>query len=187
MGVEKARRVGATLLRNQVPARILWAVEQLNPRPSDHLLEIGCGPGIAAQLICERLTTGRLVAIDRSATAITAARKRNRAHEASGRATFVQAALAAAHFEGQRFDGILAINVNVFWRQPWKELEAIKRISKPATRLCLVFQPPSTNQTGRIAQAAARFLTDHGFSEIEVTRPDLRPATAVCVRALAGG
>jgi ubiquinone/menaquinone biosynthesis C-methylase UbiE len=173
-------------VNTNVPARILWAVEQLDIHPRHHILEIGCGTGIAARLICERLTTGRLVAIDRSATAITAARKRNRAHEASGQATFVQGPLTEADFGRQRFDRILAINVNVFWRQPARELEAIKRISKPAARLCLVFQPPSAAQTGRIAEATPRFLRDHGFSNIEVTTRDLQPATTVCIRAAAG-
>jgi cyclopropane fatty-acyl-phospholipid synthase-like methyltransferase len=49
-----------------IPQRITAAVEMLAVQARDHLLEIGCGNGAAAALVCERLGDGRLVAIDRS-------------------------------------------------------------------------------------------------------------------------
>jgi ubiquinone/menaquinone biosynthesis C-methylase UbiE len=157
-------------VRDKTPARILWAVDQLNPRPGDHILEIGCGPGLAAALICERIGSGHLVAIDRSQTAIESARRRNQAHEASGKATFLHTPLDELHLRGHGFDKILAVNVNILWRQPTKELEVIKRLSKPGARPCFVFQPPSAAQTRRIAEAGTRFLGEHGFSNMEVTK-----------------
>jgi len=59
-----------------LPARVAWAVDLVDPGPADRVLEVGCGPGVAAALIAARLTTGRLVAVDRSAVAVrrTAAR-----------------------------------------------------------------------------------------------------------------
>ena len=33
----------------QVPERIRWAVRTMAPGPDDHLLEIGCGPGVAVE------------------------------------------------------------------------------------------------------------------------------------------
>jgi trans-aconitate methyltransferase len=56
------------------------------PDPDDQLLEIGCGPGVAVSLVCERLAGGRIVAVDRSPTAIERAARRNAEHVASGRA-----------------------------------------------------------------------------------------------------
>jgi hypothetical protein len=78
-----------------VPERIRWAVETLDPGPDDHLLEIGCGPGLAITPICERLVCGRIVAIDRSATAISRAERRNAEHVAAGRAVLRTVALEA--------------------------------------------------------------------------------------------
>ena len=63
-----------------VPEHVRWVVETLGVGPDDHLLEIGCGPGVAVALICERLVSGRIVAIDRSATAISRATRRNAEH-----------------------------------------------------------------------------------------------------------
>ena len=57
------------------------------------MLEIGCGNGVAAWLVCERLTSGRLTAIDRSAKAIATARQRNADHAAAGKAVFVESAI----------------------------------------------------------------------------------------------
>ena len=55
----------------QVPPRMIWAVELMDPQPGDNILEIGCGPGYGAELVCARLTTGKLFAIDRSSLAST--------------------------------------------------------------------------------------------------------------------
>ena len=46
-----------------IPPRIRWAVELMDVQPADQVLEIGCGPGAGAELICARLETGRLFAI----------------------------------------------------------------------------------------------------------------------------
>ena len=70
----------------QVPERIRWAVRTMAPDPDDHLLEIGCGPGVAVAHICQQLAGGRIVAIDRSATAIDRAARRNAACVTAGTA-----------------------------------------------------------------------------------------------------
>jgi len=53
--------------------RLRLVVEQLDLRPDHRILEIGCGHGVAATLVCERLETGHLTAIDRSPRMIEAA------------------------------------------------------------------------------------------------------------------
>src|SRR3979490_3360537 len=73
-----------------VPDRVRWAVDRIDPMPDSPLLEVGCGPGGAAELICPRLTTGRLTAIDRSATATARTSARNAHYIETARGTAVR-------------------------------------------------------------------------------------------------
>ena len=67
-----------------IPARIRWAVDVMDVRPNDNVLEIGCGPGAGAELICARLETGKLFAIDRSESGVDRTKRRCREHVESG-------------------------------------------------------------------------------------------------------
>lgn len=50
--------------------RLAAVVAALPLEPGLRVLEIGCGPGAAARAVAERLDTGHILAIDRSASAI---------------------------------------------------------------------------------------------------------------------
>src|SRR5919109_3459863 len=97
-----------------VPERLRWAVELLDVAPDDELLEIGCGRGVAVELICAKLDRGKITAIDRSATMTAAAEQRNAEHVAAGRALIRTTDLAAADLPRGAFDKVFAINVNLF-------------------------------------------------------------------------
>jgi protein-L-isoaspartate O-methyltransferase len=125
-----------------VPDRIAWAVELLDPQPGDRVLEIGCGPGVAAALVCERLgNAGRLTAIDRSATAV----ERTRRRLGAGRATVEQSDLAGFDAPASSFDKAFAVNVNVFWTGPADaELAVLRSVLRRGGVIRLVYGgPPS--------------------------------------------
>src|SRR5919202_1044262 len=69
--------------------RFVWSVDTLEVRPADRLLEVGCGHGVAVSLVCERLTTGTITAIDRSPKMIEMATRRNREHLAGDGAVYL--------------------------------------------------------------------------------------------------
>ncbi|MFF3767509.1 methyltransferase domain-containing protein [Streptomyces sp. NPDC001922] len=68
-------------------------VDALPLEPHMKVLEIGCGPGAAARAIAARLTSGSILAIDRSATAVTQAETADAQEIAAGRLRVRQAAL----------------------------------------------------------------------------------------------
>jgi ubiquinone/menaquinone biosynthesis C-methylase UbiE len=72
----------------------------------DRLLEVGCGHGVSASLVCERLDSGHITAIDRSTKMIEMAAKRNRAAVAAWRADFQGVPLERADFGDDRFDKV---------------------------------------------------------------------------------
>ena len=126
-------------------------------------MEIGCGQGVAVAAICQRLTQGTILAVDRSATAIAAARRRNRDHIEAGKARFETVALADMAVAVKRFDKIFAINVNLFWRDASRELEIVRRLLVPGGRLHLIYEPPTMAQLDRIARETVRALEAGGF------------------------
>ncbi|WP_119727575.1 class I SAM-dependent methyltransferase [Thermomonospora amylolytica] len=162
-----------------VPERLAWAVDVLDVRPGDRLLEIGCGRGVAAALVCERLDDGHLTAIDRSATAIEAARRRNAGHVAAGRASFEQVSLEEADLAGRRFDKIFAVNVNHFWvRDPSRELERLRRALSPGGALHLFYDPPSDAKAAEVAAGTSAALTRCGLTPAVLRRDRLLCVTA---------
>ena len=101
-----------------MPDRIESFVASMAIRPTDRVLEIGCGHGIAATLVCQQLKTGRYVAVDRSLKMIAAAEKRNRTFVAVGLARFVQSTLEHLDLGEERFDKVFAMRVRLFHDQP---------------------------------------------------------------------
>ncbi|MFG3419935.1 SAM-dependent methyltransferase [Micromonospora sp. NPDC048063] len=166
-----------------VPERLRWAVDRLDLRAGHRVLEIGCGNGVAVALICAVPAVARVVAVDRSATALRAAAQRNAAQVAAGRAVFRHADLSTLDSSGERYDRILAVNVNLFWtRPPTAEFRRLAGLLAPDGVLHLVYEPP---HPARLAPLVDR-LTDRvgaaGWTVAEIARVD-RPTPLLGVVA----
>jgi ubiquinone/menaquinone biosynthesis C-methylase UbiE len=126
-----------------VSERLRSVVEQLDLRPDDRVLEIGCGPGVAATLVCERLEEGRLTAVDRSAKMIQAATRRNAAYIEAGRAEFLVATLEDLDVRDRRFDKIFAVRVGLFHRDPERARSIVERWLAPGGAVFVFFDLPA--------------------------------------------
>ncbi|MDD7940210.1 class I SAM-dependent methyltransferase [Actinomycetospora lutea] len=117
----------------RVPPRLAAAVELVDPAPDARVLEVGCGRGVAAALLVDRLPRGRYTGLDRSATATAAARR-------AGAPEVLTTSLAEFRPEPGAFDLALAINVNVFWTGPARaELAVLATALGPGGVLHLVY------------------------------------------------
>jgi ubiquinone/menaquinone biosynthesis C-methylase UbiE len=125
-----------------VSLRLRAVVDRLDVRPEHRVLEIGCGHGVAATLVCERLGTGRLTAIDRSPKMIAAARQRNAPYVAAGTAEFLVAALEDADLGERRFDRIFAVRVGLFHREPARARALAERWLAPGGVLLTEYDGP---------------------------------------------
>ena len=166
----------------EAPARLVRAVELLDPRPGEAVLELGCGRGVAAALVCERPGRGRYVGVDRSASAVAAALRRNDAHVAAGRARFLVAEAAALEPGLGPFDAAFAVDVNLFWTgSARRELEVLAALLVPGGRLVLVHEPPAAAVAERITAGLERALVAAGWS----ARVQRSPGPPVRVEAVA--
>src|SRR4051794_38538661 len=73
-----------------------------------------CSHGVAASLVCERMTTEAITAIDRSPKLIEMATRRNCEYVDVGRAALEAVALADADLGDRRFDKVFAVNLAPF-------------------------------------------------------------------------
>lgn len=79
-------------MATEISLRLAEIVEALPLRPGMRVLEIGCGPGVAARAVLARIGNGYVLAIDRSAKAIAQAEAGSSAELATGRLEFRQVA-----------------------------------------------------------------------------------------------
>ena len=122
--------------------RLQRIVDELDLRPGDEVLEIGCGHGVAATMICERLAGGHLLAIDRSPKMIDAAAGRNAEHVEAGVAEFEVAELEGFDPGERRFDVVLAVRVGLFHREPDRARAIVEPWLAEGGRLVTVYDPP---------------------------------------------
>jgi ubiquinone/menaquinone biosynthesis C-methylase UbiE len=101
-----------------VSERLKSIVDELDIQPDDRVLEIGCGHGVAATFVCERLESGRLTAVDRSPKMIAAAQRRNARYVEAGVAEFLVRELEDLDLGDRRFDKVFAVRVGLFHREP---------------------------------------------------------------------
>lgn len=166
----------------RAPERVKWTVALLGVRPSDHLLEIGCGPGHAVALVCAQLTRGTITAIDRSATMVERARMRNAACLADGRARIEKQELTEASL-GRRFRKVFAINVNAFWTAPAPSLAALDRMLEGNGKAFLVYEPPSTPRLDQLRRTLPAHLEAYGFSIADIRAERFRSGHGLCLIA----
>lgn len=118
-------------MASSVSERILQAVDALPLRPGVRVLEIGCGPGVAAREIVRRYPDAFVLGIDRSATAIRQALAGSQNQVSLGQLAFrVAAAESFALKAGEpAFHFAFALRVGAFdGRHPEVGLLALPRI-----------------------------------------------------------
>lgn len=123
--------------------RISRFVAAMKIAPKDRVLEIGCGHGVAATLVCRQLDGGRYVAVDRSQKMIAAAAKRNAEFVEAGIAEFLHASLETLHLGHARFDKVFAMRVRPFHEDEAQARELAERWLAPGGRLYVEYDKPS--------------------------------------------
>ena len=163
-----------------------WAVELLDVQPTDRVLELGCGPGVAVAALAGGATRGLVVGVDHSEVMIRQARRRNAAAIRQGRVRLIHSPVERLQVINGPFDAALAVNNVGMWPEPTTQLRDIGRLLRPGGRIALVSQPRCLGATAATsAEAADRLralLSQAGFRDLRSEMLELNPPAA-CVLA----
>jgi ubiquinone/menaquinone biosynthesis C-methylase UbiE len=163
--------------------RLEVVVDQLEPQPADRVVEIGCGHGVAATLVLERLTTGTYTGIDRSQKMIAAAARRNAPAVAAGRATFVERSVEdAGAVGGGPFDRLFAARVAPLATAAG--MTAAHRLLAAGGLVLLAFDAPAPARAVAAATAATHVARGAGFTDVRRTETPFDGGVVVIVRAI---
>jgi SAM-dependent methyltransferase len=164
--------------------RNLWVVSLLDVTPTDRVLEIGFGPGIAVQALSRLAIEGRVYGVDASDVMVRQARRRNAGAVRSGRVDLRVGSVDRLPAFGDQLDKILAVNSMGFWPEPAKRLKEVRDRLRPGGVIALASQPRCPGATSETSERAAReieaLINDAGFCRTRVETLPLKPPV-VCV------
>jgi SAM-dependent methyltransferase len=167
-----------------------WVVSLLDVQPTDQVLEIGFGPGLAIAGLA-RAGAGHVYGLDHSGVMLRQASRRNAAAIRAGRVTLVRGSVdqIPPALDGP-FDAILAVNSLGFWPAPPERLAELRRRLAPGGRIAIVSQPRCPGATADTTRSAAReienLLQGAGFTHLSTQTLPLSPPVA-CVLAASPG
>ncbi|HUC36925.1 MAG TPA: class I SAM-dependent methyltransferase [Acidimicrobiales bacterium] len=163
-----------------------WVVSLLSVQPSDRVLEVGFGPGIATRELSRLASRGQIFGIDHSQVMLQQASKRNSVGIRAGRVDLRLGSVEQLPDFGGPLDKILAVNSVGFWPEPVARLSELRSMLRPGGEIAIASQPRcpgATRETSaRAVTEIAGLLREAGFSDPRVETLDLEPPV-VCVLA----
>ena len=129
----------------------MLAITALSIQPSDHILELGYGPGQAITYMARQATSGKIYGIDASSTMLAQAVRRNRCSVASGQVSLWLGEFSPLAMADNSLDKILAVNVVYFWHNASAILAECHRVLRPGGKICIYATDASTMQNWKFA------------------------------------
>lgn len=170
-------------LVNDEPNRL--AIDALDPRPGETVLELGFGPGWGLRTIAARTRGGRVYGVDQSAPMLEQAKRMNEVAVSRGRMVLVRGAFSPLPWIDEMFHKVLLVNVAYFFDADGRDISEIYRVLRSGGRLVIYvtsretmekwpFTGPETHRTFD-ARDLARLLEEAGFrrSHIIITHAEL--------------
>lgn len=165
--------------------RNLWMVDLLDIQPTDHVLELGCGPGIALAACAARATHGAVVGLDHSAQMLLQAAHRNARSIATGVTTLSLGNVNRLPPYSAVFDKVLSANLVQFLPDKVAVFREIHHIMRAGGRVATTYQPrsahPSRTAALKMAEAITCAMQAAGFVDILTHELNLNPVPALCV------
>jgi SAM-dependent methyltransferase len=168
---------GQLMARKNAPMNRL-AVELLDARPGDRILEIGFGPGTAIQMLASGAEIGLIAGVDHSSAMLRQASRRNRQSIRAGRAELHAGTASQLPFPDAHFTKAFAVNSFHHWSSQPDDLLEVRRVLREngLLLLCLrmalpkksLFAPPG--MTDEQVRSAEQLVEQAGFRDVRTVR-----------------
>jgi ubiquinone/menaquinone biosynthesis C-methylase UbiE len=167
--------------------RNAWTLALLNLQPSDRVLELGFGPGVAIAQASKTVTQGVIMGIDHSDVMVCQASQRNAEGLSNGRVVLVLGSVAVLPELNGSFNKLFSVNVFQFWDDPVTVFRSLRQLMTPTGVLATTYMPRhrgATDQdTVEVGNRIAGCLKDTGFTRIQRELKPMKPVSVVCVLA----
>jgi cyclopropane fatty-acyl-phospholipid synthase-like methyltransferase len=165
-----------------------WTLSLLQIGPTDRVLEIGFGPGIAAGKAAAQ--AAEVVGVDRSALMVQQATVRNRELIKQGKLKLALSSADAPDAGLGAFDKIYSVNVVQFWKEPVQVFRKLRTMLRPGGVVATAFMPRHRGATNEDAFAKGKqietWLREAGFAQIDTQTKMMKPVAVVAVVARVG-
>jgi SAM-dependent methyltransferase len=162
---------------NDEPNRL--AIDALDPRSGETVLELGFGPGWGLRTIAARAHGARVYGVDQSARMLEQAKRMNEVAISRGRMMLVRGAFSPLPWIDEMFHKVSLVNVAYFFDTNGCDISEVYRVLRFGGRLVIYvtsretmekwpFAGPDTHRTFD-ARDLARLLEDAGFSRSHIT------------------
>jgi ubiquinone/menaquinone biosynthesis C-methylase UbiE len=156
------------------------ALEYMNLRPPDNVLDIGCGAGWLSRILAERVPEGRVVGMDISDEMVRRARRNSAAFP---NLVFIVGGVDEIPWEANFFDKAVSVESSYYWPDPGRGLREIHRVLREGGSAWILINyyrdNPHSHQWGAMlavpthllsADEWARLFRDAGFGGVEHRR-----------------
>jgi ubiquinone/menaquinone biosynthesis C-methylase UbiE len=157
-------RLGGIIMARTNGEAAAEAIDVLDVRPDDKVLEIGFGPGVGIRLLAARMPAGYVAGIDPSSEMVDQAAARNAEAVRGGRVDLRRGSVATLPFPDETFDKAIAINSMQVWPDAVSGLREVRRVLKPGGIVVLGF----TVHSGQARDGATESLAAAGFTDARI-------------------
>ncbi|MBW4622308.1 MAG: methyltransferase domain-containing protein [Cyanosarcina radialis HA8281-LM2] len=161
-------RLGGFILARTKRDFISWAIDLLDVRPDETVLEVGFGPGVSIEILAAMMPTGYVAGVDASQEMVEQARARNAKAIEAGSVQLHYGSVEALPFADDTFDKALAINSMQVWSDAIVGLREMRRVMKVGGRMALGF----TRQSGQSRTGLPETIAAAGFTEVHLVETE---------------
>jgi ubiquinone/menaquinone biosynthesis C-methylase UbiE len=156
----------------------LETIAQIQPKPYEHILEIGMGNGFYVKDVLSQNKLIRYFGIDFSITMVDESIMLNNRFVQNGQALFIQANASNLPFINEFFDTVFTVNTIYFWKDIRIVFSEVRRVLKTNGTFVLSLRPSSVMGKLPITKYGFKtfsienitgLLRSNGFTPIKVT------------------